>query len=89
MAVAVETEPTFNPGNPEVLFQGTYLSSIIPQIEMTPWDIHPDSKRFLMIKEPGTTGGESMAEESEAADPRNITIVLNWFEELKQRVPVD
>jgi len=43
-------------------------------------DISPDGKRFLMIKE--TASGESAAE-----SPRKINVVLNWFEELKQRVP--
>jgi serine/threonine-protein kinase len=89
LAVAVETEPTFNPGNPEVLFRGTYRSPSTLQITFTPWDISPDGKRFLIIKEPGTTGGDSTAEESAAAGPRKIIIVTNWVEELKQRVPVD
>jgi serine/threonine protein kinase len=89
LAVAVETEPTFNPGNPEVLFRGTYYSPSALQVTFTPWDISPDGKRFLMIKESETTGGESTAEESAAEGPRKIIIVTNWNEELKQRVPVD
>ena len=36
-----------------------------------------DGQRFLMIKE---------SEEQEEA-PTQINVVLNWFEELKQRVP--
>jgi len=49
--------------------------------ESTPWDISLDGKRFLMIKE---------SEISTAAGPRpKINIVLNWFEELKERVPID
>jgi Tol biopolymer transport system component len=73
MAVSVATEPSFNIiGTPQVLFRGT------------PWDISPDGKRFLMIKPPES--GQSPA----AAPPPQpkINIVLNWFEELKQRVPV-
>ncbi len=89
MAVAVETEPTFNPGNPEVLFRGTYYSPSTQQMTFTLWDISPDGKRFLMVKEPGTMGGESTIEESASAGPRKIIVVTNWFEELKQRVPVD
>jgi hypothetical protein len=42
-----------------------------------------------MIKEQGTTSGESAAEGSEVEGSRKINIVLNWFEELKERVPVD
>jgi Tol biopolymer transport system component len=44
-----------------------------------PWS--PDGKRFLMMKETGATT-------SSDEGPRKINIVLNWFEELKQRVPV-
>ena len=85
MIVDVEAEPTFRPGNPEVLFRGTYFSGfLLQQAPIVHWDIHPDGKRFLMIKQLQTTN-----EESEAGIPRKINVVLNWFEELKQRVPVD
>jgi hypothetical protein len=84
MVVDVEAEPTFRPGNPKVLFRGTYFSSALLNIPMTHWDIHPDGKRFLMIKQLQTTDGESAG-----GIPHKITVVLNWFEELKQRVPVD
>jgi hypothetical protein len=38
--------------------------------------------------DPGTRGDESTTEESEAEVLHKINMVLNWFEELKQRVPV-
>ncbi len=41
---------------------------------MPSWDIAPDGKRFMMIK-------------AGAAESDRINIVINWFEELKQRVP--
>jgi serine/threonine protein kinase/Tol biopolymer transport system component len=79
VATPVETEPSFSPGTPKVLFQSIYATS--NTTSGTPWDISPDGKRFLMIKEPGTvTSGSGI--------PLKINIVLNWFEELKQRVPV-
>jgi hypothetical protein len=81
MAVAVETEPTFKAAKPETLYRGTYTSSSMQ--EKHPWDISPDGKRFLRMKGVASTG-----EASAAAGPRKINIVLNWFEELKQRVPV-
>jgi serine/threonine protein kinase len=81
MAVKVETEPTFRPAKPGVLFRGTYFSTGA-RIDCTLWDISPDGKRFLMMKPPASTGAAP-----EAAGPRKINIVLNWFEELKQRVP--
>jgi serine/threonine-protein kinase len=84
MAVSVETEPTFRSEIPRILFRGLYASYVARvwgQIENNPWDISPDGKRFLMMKEVGNTP-------SEATGPRKINIVLNWTEELKQRVPV-
>jgi serine/threonine-protein kinase len=78
MSVKVETEPTFKPGKPETLFRGTY--SPVTTMEGHPFDVSPDSKRFLMMKLPGAT--------LSAGGPRKINIVVNWFEELKQRLPV-
>jgi eukaryotic-like serine/threonine-protein kinase len=71
ISVPVRTSPEFNLESPKILFSSQDVSG---------WDIHPDGKRFLMIKEAG--GGKSVG-----ARPQRINIVLNWFEELKQRVP--
>jgi hypothetical protein len=76
MAVAVETEPAFKCGKPEVLFRGNYALS-----DRHPWDISPDGKRFLMMKDVGAVS-------SGEAGPRKIIVVTNWFEELRERVPV-
>jgi eukaryotic-like serine/threonine-protein kinase len=74
MAVAVQTEPAFKLGNSESLFRGKYLSWSFWAGHT--WDISPDGKRFLMIKQSGS-----------AEIPGKINVVVNWFEELKQRVP--
>jgi len=81
MAVAVKTEPGFDMvATPQPLFRGAYLSQpgrlVNTSLQTYLWDVSPDGKRFLMMKEAGS-----------AASTR-INIVLNWFEELKQRVPV-
>ncbi len=79
MAVAVEMKPAFTLGTPRKLFSGSFANGVG---EGTPWDIHPDGKRFLMIK-------PSRSLPSTEAPPRpKITVVVNWLEELKQRVPV-
>lgn len=78
MAVPVKTDPTFSFGTPDLMFQGTYVMSNVPFLSN--WDISPDGKRFLMMKSPAAL--------STAAGSPKINIVLNWFEELKQRVPV-
>jgi hypothetical protein len=81
MAVAVEKKPTTRFGTSKMLFRNTNLG--IGMGSGTPWDIHPDGKRFLMIKPPASTGALPTA-----AGPRpKINVVVNWFEELKQRVP--
>ena len=88
MVVPVETEPTFNYGNPEVLFTRTYFADeVFSLFSSTPWDIHPDGDKFLMIK-PASVTDEESSEASAVDEPRKIIIVTNWFEELKEKVPV-
>jgi hypothetical protein len=72
MVVSVQTEPTFSLGTPKTLFRLTNF--VYNPMEGTQWDINPDGERFLMMK--GAAGTTS-----------KINIVLNWLEELKQRVP--
>ena len=54
-----------------MLFEGAYIN-----ISDTSWDVTVDSQRFQMIKQT----------EQESA-PRQVNVVLNWFEELKRHVP--
>ena len=87
------SDPIWSPDGKELYYQGSDAMMVVsvetkPTFKMeTPrslfqtrnkyrgnFDIHPDGKRFLML------GTEKTAP---------IIIVSNWFEELKQRVPVD
>ena len=79
MAVPVQTEPVFEAGIPEKLFEGAFYTLIGHM-----WDLSPDGKRFLMVKPVETAGGEPVG-----GTPRKINIILNWFEELKELVPAD
>jgi serine/threonine protein kinase/Tol biopolymer transport system component len=82
VAVSVTTDPTFNVvGTPGVLFRGAYVRAL-PGPDGTPWGIHPNGKRFLMMKPPASAGAAPVA-----AGPHKINVVLNFLEELKQRVP--
>jgi serine/threonine protein kinase/Tol biopolymer transport system component len=83
MAVAVQTEAAFKAGIPGTLFRGMYVYVSVGGYDLHTWDISPDGKRFLMMKEAVSAGKPAAAE-----TPRKINIVLNWLEELKQRVPV-
>jgi serine/threonine-protein kinase len=82
MAVPVKTVPTFSLETPRTLFRGTYVSNVFMagNWDFVTWDVSPDGKRFLMMKEAGSTA-------SGGGGSRKISIVLNWTEELKQRVP--
>jgi hypothetical protein len=78
MAVPVQTAPAFSGGNPARVFETRYL---VPNNGRT-YDVSADGQRFLMIK------GSDANERTSGTPPANIVVVLNWFEELKQRVPV-
>ena len=78
MAVSVQTEPTFRADTPRMLFEGSYQVSANQPGGTPYYDISPDGQRFLMI--------DTEAEQGAGAQ---INIVLNWFQELRERVPVD
>jgi Tol biopolymer transport system component len=73
MAVEVTTQPTFSAGKPKLLFEGQYVP-VQAGLMSTAYDVSPDGQRFLMIK-------------ANEQPPAQINVVLNWFEELKQKVP--
>ena len=75
MAVRIQTEPRFATGKPEVIFEPRYYASASGRT----YDVSPDGERFLMIKQGG----------SDETSTTELILVLNWFEELKQRVPTD
>ena len=77
MAVPTTLDHGFAAGRPQPLFRfaGTYRMSGTA----TAYDIHPDGKRFIMVSEPENPG---------FVPSRQIHVVLNWHEELKQLVPV-
>ncbi len=79
MVVAVETEPAFRFKTPKILFRGDYFA--ITGHDFQTLEISPDGERFLMIRD--TPGNFPQG------PPRKINIVLNWFEELKERAPVE
>jgi serine/threonine-protein kinase len=76
MAVDVATQPSFVAGKPRMLFQRQYVANLPPGA-FPFYDVSPDGQRFLMLKP---------VEQSQAG-PTQINVVLNWFEELKRRVP--
>jgi eukaryotic-like serine/threonine-protein kinase len=75
MATEIATHPRFSASKPNVLFAGQFQPSPSP-VPTANYDVSPDGRRFLMLK----------SDEPEGAATQ-INVVLNWFEELKQRVP--
>ena len=69
VSVQVETEATFTPGQSEVLFSAVEFRSFQGHAQ---YDVTPDDERFLMIRDVGGEQG------------RELTVVVNWFEELLQ-----
>jgi Tol biopolymer transport system component len=66
MAVDIQTSPAFRAGQPHALFA---LGNV-------PWDVAPNGKRFLVVKEPASSAREA-----------KMQAVVNWFEELRQKAP--
>jgi len=81
ISVDVRTEPTFAFANPTKLPVAPTLPVALTVVagSVRPYDITRDGKQFLIV-----TSGRDPSEKP--AQPQ-FRITLNWFEELKQRVP--
>jgi len=78
LAVDIRTQPTFSYGKPSPLpIVGMVRESASPRN----YDITPDGKRFLVLQQPSPSDVNSRSSVQ-------INVVLNWFRELQQRVPV-
>jgi len=74
MAVEITTQPSFSAGNPKVVVVGPYEPT---PATLSNYDVSHDAQGFLMLK----------PSEQDQSAPTQINVVLNWFEELKQKVP--
>jgi serine/threonine-protein kinase len=73
--VDVDTTAGFRATAPRTILERRYFEPI----GVRSCDVSPDGRRFLMIKAAGGPEGARA----------QIVVVLNWFEELKRRVPVN
>ena len=74
MSVPVQPNaPTFTASTPAKVFDRKYAAPTV----FRPYDVSPDGRRFLMIKENKAT--------DEKATPASLVVVEHWFEELRQR----
>jgi len=70
MAVEVQTGATFHAGIPKILFERNP-----PPAD---YDVSPDGRRFLMIKQ----------EMPRQAQSNQFEVIVNWFEELRRVAPM-
>ena len=73
VAVQFTEDPTFAAGQQEVLFP---MDGYLTATGHAMYDVSPDDRRFVMLR----TGG------NEGAASAEVYLVVNWFEELRQRM---
>jgi Tol biopolymer transport system component len=74
MAVDVQLAPTFSAGKPKKLFDGPYERS---NALWANYDASPDGQHLLMVRR-----------ETPPSSVTRINVVLNWLDDLKQKLPV-
>jgi serine/threonine-protein kinase len=74
MAVPIRTAPTLQVGKPSPLFESPFVAG---EPGLPNYDVSADGSRFLMIR----AGAEE-------AKPGPLNIVINWFDELRSRIPI-
>jgi hypothetical protein len=77
MALDIQTQPSFIPGKPRLLFEGAFASNAVVGGWSADYSTSSDGQRFLMLK----------PKEQQQTALTQINVVQNWFEELKRRVP--
>jgi hypothetical protein len=76
VGVEVNTQGGFEFGPEQTL----PIPSVFLNTGLRNYDITPDGQRFLVV---------TQADETDLSARPQINIVLNWFSELRERVPVD
>jgi hypothetical protein len=79
LKISISTKPTFTFGNAVPAPKGNFIEFGPPGPRT--YDITPDGKQLL-----GVVFGDQTSTGIPASQP--IQVVLNWFTELQQRVPV-
>ena len=76
MVVETTMQQSFSAGKPRMLFEGPYFTTAFPNMTVS-YDVSADGQRFLVVKQT----------EAASRSVEHINVVLNWFDELKRRVP--
>ena len=80
--VEMTREPTLTWGNPVAVFSTSAFATMDVPTRVN-YDVTADGQRFVV-----TVPAQELTGPDEATAFRQVHIVLNWFEELKERVPV-
>ena len=83
-AIGIRTQPTLTRDNPTNLFSPSGGGFLIGRSGQSAFDVTADAERLLFSTLEGTTTSED-----DTDDFRRINIVVNWFEELNERVPIE
>ena len=78
--MSITTQPSFSFGNPVSIPRVFSVSN--GQTEVRSHDISADGKRFI-----GLVNASAAGPAGTTSTPQ-LQVVLNWFEDLKQRVPL-
>jgi serine/threonine-protein kinase len=78
MAASVESRSPIKMSSPRKLIEGAFESSAANT--MRTFDVSPDGRRFLMIKNANPASGD--------IQPASLTVLVNWFEELNRLAPI-
>jgi serine/threonine-protein kinase len=73
MAVPIDTRNGFQPGIPQLLFEAPFDQA---EVAYANYDVYPDGKRFVMVRT------------DEGRDSPRLIVVMDWFTELQEIVPV-
>ena len=80
MAVPVQSGDAFSIGRAVTLFEGDFEHNDGVQSTLPDYDVSPDGLRFVMLQRTGPAA---------AAAPDGLHLVLNWFQDLAERVAAD
>jgi len=78
MVVDIQSQPTFSAGKPRVLFEAPQAGFLPFGALGADYSVSADGQRLLMVR----------PQEQAQTSLTQINMVMNWFEELKRRVPL-
>ena len=81
MSAPIRPGTTWTAGTARKILEGGRYFFGSGRINHRTYDVSPDGRRFLMIKD--------VADSEQSVTPASIVVVLNWFRELKRLVPPD